>query len=109
MEAVKRHHEDPSRLKWEDVNSAFAGRIIVGRIYNTKYKLPNDFLQAAKVPILEKLKAKLIDTPNFKFNCELKTRFIIKKADEEIEEDMYFNSKMHLITRGKIIKKNLMK
>ncbi|XP_046752097.1 uncharacterized protein LOC124414950 [Diprion similis] len=85
------------RVHWEELESAFEGRIRTGSITNLKHKDVERFLEDAKLLAVTRLINALRKTGSLKVNVILACKFEVKKDDHTVEENKFFNTKNEII------------
>ncbi|XP_046737970.1 uncharacterized protein LOC124406578 [Diprion similis] len=84
-------------VHWEELESAFKGRIRTGSITNLKHKDVERFLEDAKLLAVTKLKNDLKKARSLKVNAILACKFEVKKDDHTVEENKFFNTRNEII------------
>ena len=85
------------RVKWEDLECAFSERIRSGVITNLKSLDVTHFMNDAQPLFLTRVKNVLKKENALKIHAVLAAEFVITKADKEIAEIKYFNTKAESI------------
>ncbi|XP_046737560.1 uncharacterized protein LOC124406251 [Diprion similis] len=85
------------RVHWEELESAFEGRIRTGSITNLKHKDVERFLEDAKLLAVTRLKNALKKARSLKVNAILACKFEVKKDDHTVEENKFFNTRNEII------------
>ncbi|XP_044764456.1 uncharacterized protein LOC123321018 [Coccinella septempunctata] len=88
------------RVKWEDVQSTFTGRVRTGVIINLKHIEINEFFVDAIVLIKRRLKNLLKKLNMIKMNTTFCGEFIKKSGDSEILDFKYFKSENFIVDSG---------
>lgn len=82
-----------SRVKWEDINSVFSGRIRSGLIINLKHKDMRQFFDDSFFLFKSRINNILKSQPTIKVNACFCGEFIKHKINSEEMEFKYFNTK----------------
>lgn len=92
-----RRRRRSDRVQWEDLETAFEGRIRTGAVVNLQHKDLVQFLEDSRKLVAVRLKNALQKEGSVKANVVLSCKFNITKDDEIIEEIKFFNTKNAII------------
>lgn len=90
---IKRKETASCRVKWNDIDTAFGGRIRTSVITNLKHMDPKLFLEDCNVMFRRRILNALKKDVSIKVNTVFCGEFIIEKAENIIQELKYMNTK----------------
>ncbi|XP_015605521.2 uncharacterized protein LOC107272660, partial [Cephus cinctus] len=85
------------RVRWDDLESAFKGRIRTGVIANLRHKDLGRFLEDSRKLFTARVKHALRKDGNLKVNVVLSCKFETMKAGQIVEELKFFNTKNEVV------------
>lgn len=94
-----RHSYASLRVKWVELESAFANRIRTGAVINLQHKDPREFLEDAQGLFNKRIKNDLKKNTAVKVNAAFCGEFVVVKGDEEKYEFKYIKTKNSPIYR----------
>lgn len=101
---VSRKEKPSDRVKWEDQQSAFKGRLRTGVVINLRHKDPTAFLNDASGLFNRRIINALKKEEALKVNAVFCGQFIVKKGDQEVFDMKFMNTKNAPIYRDTDLK-----